>query len=971
LRCKVGRDEGAKAATPTHHLTRRPPDACIPQLPHHPPVTTKHQPQHVSLTLIGSRKRRGGRLLLRSFEHITHCRLDLLPLAAAAQEPGRGVTARRVPILWPAGAGGSRLTHRADVTAVRLSKDGVAAPGGGEAGGAATAPGHAAAQRQAEADAAGERDSDSGGRDGGPLAAEGGAASKAGGAAGAPPRLSTPAPSAPSGSPSPSSKPPSRASPGAAATGVSTPGATAGSGSDAPPSPGGEWADVDLVWRTPTPGPSKGGDEPEGAGRLLELGGPAAGGGAQQTASGERAARGEADGADAAAGGQRDQLVAAEAAAAARLAADARAEAELAVQQSPQTVLASPQSHAGGGKPAPIGAGDQSTATAAAAAPLPPLPPLAASPVPGRPARRGAGGGGPLFSPPRSPFAAAASGPSNAPEVSKSTGNLLSSTASAYNSGLHSRSQGSSPAPAARPPALADRSPVEPTAGLLKGHGSSSSGGTAGEEDGEGEQSELQGDEQANAAGVAGAAADRSTPSHHRRGASLTPHPTPVAGTINFSLPDDSAALNAALPFAFQRHEALHGASRCRSAGSSGGDCADSRGGCARPPRAFSSACREIDEGDDESYASAVGAVPTPLLPRAGVDLLSAGIPDDGGRSPSPPRLGRQSSGPLLTPAASRTTTTGSRVVAPASATWATAGYYAARAAATVAGAAVLAAGALLTGAATDATASLKFLGGGGSRPAPPAAAAAGRSDRAQPAGQAATSATNDSPPHTLQTPDINTHVNATFDSAPAEAAALGGRAGGARPSQQTPAGAAASLWQLLALLPVQLQAWGASPPCPAGGGGVPSGAATRQYQPSVDGVNVGAAAASAAVRPESSASNSPGRSVQPDGWLPGRPAASPRAAAAAGPLVPLAAAARALAALPLWWLSLQVSVVQSGVRTAGWIVSALVWWLLLPAWLAVWLVAAPARVAWVWGRRVLRGAGFGGKQPPALVVAV
>ncbi|KIZ04832.1 hypothetical protein MNEG_3128 [Monoraphidium neglectum] len=71
------------------------------------------------------------------------------------------------------------------------------------------------------------------------------------------------------------------------------------------------------------------------------------------------------------------------------------------------------------------------------------------------------------------------------------------------------------------------------------------------------------------------------------------------------------------------------------------------------------------------------------------------------------------------------------------------------------------------------------------------------------------------------------------------------------------------------------------------------------------------------------------------------------RPSAAAAAVRAAAAAARALAAPLVWWVALQVSVLQSGVRTAGWLISAAVWWALLPARAALWAAAAPTRLAW------------------------
>jgi hypothetical protein len=65
----------------------------------------------------------------------------------------------------------------------------------------------------------------------------------------------------------------------------------------------------------------------------------------------------------------------------------------------------------------------------------------------------------------------------------------------------------------------------------------------------------------------------------------------------------------------------------------------------------------------------------------------------------------------------------------------------------------------------------------------------------------------------------------------------------------------------------------------------------------------------------------------------------------------------RAAAELPLWWLNLQLSVVQSGVRTGGWLVAALLWWLLLPARAAWALLLAPARLVWAVARRAVGAA--------------
>jgi hypothetical protein len=96
------------------------------------------------------------------------------------------------------------------------------------------------------------------------------------------------------------------------------------------------------------------------------------------------------------------------------------------------------------------------------------------------------------------------------------------------------------------------------------------------------------------------------------------------------------------------------------------------------------------------------------------------------------------------------------------------------------------------------------------------------------------------------------------------------------------------------------------------------------------------------------------------------------------GVLLALLRVLRAAAALPLWWLSLQVSVVSSGVHTAGWLVYILMWWAVVPLRLAAWAVLGPARLALAQARRAARLLGLAARGvarrrrgPGPLIVAV
>ncbi|GBF92630.1 hypothetical protein Rsub_05244 [Raphidocelis subcapitata] len=931
---------------------------------------TRDADKDVHLTLLGSRQPRGGRLLLTGFGHVAQARIALRPLADAAADQGRAGVAQRLAVPWPRASG---VQQQVTITAVRLSRG--RAGGGSVAGDGSSISGSVEGEREAP-DAARRGAADTPAAASGSAAAAGGKAEPGGaasaaddaearntaGAAGAggaaelaraartgfdhgaqPPTVQqqppAPAPAAavaaelPSPGvppPAPAAAPPQRqpqqarsaaaAAPGAIEGGAAGAAAQEAAGEPLAPTHSSEW--VNLVRRT--------------------LDGSTSG------SEGSAAAR------------------------AAAVAAAVGTGQEPASRGSP--AASSPSPSAGAQQPA---AGTPSAGVTGGSVP---------GSSPRSPGSRGTVAAI-LGSPPRSPFATAAS----------ASDEELSYTALAYNAALRSArraggSEASSPAqpqrpqradvfsplPSGKPPPMpAPRPAAEAAAGrAASGQRAPFSSPAAPRRPWPAEEGRRESGSSEASAAAGGHLRSEISPSPSERRLPLMPHPTPIAGTVSSALPTDEQ-LQQRLPEslrALQEAEAEAGAQANVAAEEGGGHSFDERvtepaaeaaapansageerrgGGLQRPAllphqaageealvgRAGGGRRQREEDEDDEAYAAAAGALPAGSLTRA---ADGGGI--DHGPTLAPPAAAafeRRPSSATAGPAAARAAPRSVRGAVGAAAGYASsAAALGASTAASVAGAAAVAATKWLAGAsgiiAQTAGATVSQLSR--QRSAPKAAA-----PPRVPAGAAADDGSRHGPPRQDQAPPPRDAAA----SAEAQPTRTGGASGGALRGA-----VGVALWPLYA--PARLFGRGAAaaPPKRASGavdaaGGIPNG---ERQLPRGDGPSAGGAASA------------------PDQEPAAHESAAPQTAGAAGTAVARSRPApggvvlrvlRAVAELPLWWLSLQLTVVQSGLRTGGWLVSALVWWLLLPAR----VLLAPAWLAWVAARRAL-GPGAAGAPP-------